>query len=463
MPHTMLLDAAVPTGHGPDDRPIPGFRPRTLIGLRWFATGGQLLVAMVVAFGLGFDLPLLPLVVTVALGVWANIYTVLTYKRGEPMTQTAIIGHLIFDTLQISAVLFLTGGIQNPFVVWLIMPAMLASSSLPRPRAGALLGLVIACLTVLALVHYPMPWSSVGGLDIPGIYDFGLWLAMVLAVGFTGAYAHGVATEQAKLAKALAATQAASARAERLTALDGLAAAAAHELGTPLGTIQITAREMERELDGELKDDAALLISQTQRCQAILQRLSANGQNGDAVHDVMSLDGLLREAAKPFLDGGPTGDGPAVRFIMDPSSQGAMPARLRRVPEAIYGLRNLVENAAKFAKTDVLVEASWCENFLTVQVGDDGPGFPAQILSRLGEPYPREHAKVGSGKRAGLGLGFFIAKTLLERTGAVVEYGNDDRAGRGAFVKVIWPVANLTKRPSSKTQTRPIETASVPA
>ena len=481
MPHAMFLDAALPSAgeHGPDARPIPAFKLRTLVGMRWFATGGQAAVIGLVAFGLGYPVPLLALVTVVAAGVWANLYTVFSRAPGRPMTQAEIIGHLCFDTLQISAVLFLTGGIQNPFVVWLVMPAMLAASSLPRRWAGAVLGWVASCLTVLALVHYPLPWSSEDGFAMPGIYDFGVWLAMVLAVGFTAAYAHGVATEQAKLAGALAATQAAIAREERLSALDGLAAAAAHELGTPLGTIQVVAREMERELDGDLKEDAGLLISQTQRCQAILQRLSAAGQSGDAVHAVMSLDDLLREAAKPFLDGGATGDGPAVRIRMDPHAEGPMPDQLRRVPEAIYGVRNLIENAAKFARSEVRVEASWDARFLTVRVADDGPGFPPDVLARLGEPYPRERAAKGGAKpggkaglsskpglspKAGLGLGFFIAKTLLERTGARLTYGNrkGGDAARGAFVEVVWPVANLARRPSSRGTTRPIETAPMP-
>ena len=462
MPHAMTLEAA-PSGEANPGQPIPGFRLRTLVGMRWFATGGQAAVIGLVAFGLGYPVPLLALVTAVAAGVWANLYTVFARRPGQAMTQNEIIGHLGFDTLQISAVLFLTGGIQNPFVVWLVMPAMLAAASLPKRLAALVLGWVVLCLTVLALVHYPLPWSAPGGLAIPGIYDLGVWLAMVLAVGFTAAYAHGVATEQAKLAQALAATQAAISREERLSALDGLAAAAAHELGTPLGTIQVTAREMERELDGELREDAQLVVSQTQRCQAILQRLSAAGEAGDAVHAVMSLGDMLREAAKPFLDGGPGGDGPRVTIRMDPRAEGPMPARLRRVPEAIYGVRNLIENAAKFASAEVRVEASWDARFLSVRVSDDGPGFPGEVLARLGEPYPRERAQRGADKKAGLGLGFFIAKTLLERTGARLTYGNQAPQAGGAFVEVVWPVANLHKRPSSKGKTRPIETAPLPA
>ncbi|MBB4658052.1 ActS/PrrB/RegB family redox-sensitive histidine kinase [Parvularcula dongshanensis] len=442
-------------------RPLPAFRLRTLIGMRWFASIGQVLVVALVAFGFGYPLPLGPLLAVIAVGVWVNLYTQFTRKPGTPLTEGGILLHLGIDTLQISSVLFLTGGIQNPFAVWLIMPAMLAASSLPRARAAVTVGLVIACLTVLALLHYPLPWRTAEGFALPPVYRLGLWFALTMAVGFTASYAHGVAREQAKLAAALATMQTSLAREERLAALDGLAAAAAHELGTPLGTIQVTAREMERELEGDLKEDAALLISQTQRCQTILRRLSSAGTTGDAVHSVLSLDALLREAAAPFLDA----PGPRIDFRLDPDSGAPLPERLRRRPEVIYGLRNILENAVKFARGTVTVEASWSDRFLTVTVTDDGPGFPDGMLSRLGEPYPRADAprlrteRAGADK-AGLGLGFFIAKTLLERTGASLTHDNRPAGeGGGARVRVVWPLANLVMRPTSRGETRPIEAA----
>ena len=453
MSFAMLQSAAPPL-------PLSGVRLRTLIGLRWFAVLGQLLVAVVVTFGFGFALPLGPLLAVIAAGVWVNTYAVLTRRPGRPMTDGAIMGHLAFDTLQISGVLFLTGGVQNPFVVWLVMPAMLAAASLSWRKAGVILALVGLCLTGLAIVHEPLPWRE-AGFDLPRIYNLGLWVAMMLAVGFTASYAHGVAVAQARLATALAATQAALAKEERLSALDGLAAAAAHELGTPLGTIQVTAREMERELDGDLKEDAALLISQTQRCQAILRRLSSQGEAGDAVHQLLSLDDLLRAAAEPFLDGGATGQGPEIAFRLDPDSEGAVPARLVRRQEVIYGLRNVIENAAKYARSRVLLEARWCERFLTVRVSDDGPGFASDVLRRLGEPYPRaEGLALREAKpdgKGGLGLGFFIAKTLLERSGAQLAYGNNEGRGQGAYVEITWPIASLAPAPGPRAPARPME------
>ena len=427
----------------------PGFespgilRQGTLTGLRWFATFGQFAVLIAVKFGFGFELPLGPVLMAIAAGVWVNLYATFTFSPAKPLSHREIIGFLCFDTVQISSVLFLTGGIQNPFTLWLIMQSMLAASSLPLRKAAIVIAFVSLCITIIAVWHMPLPWRTAEGFELPRVYNVGLWGAVMLGVAFTAAYASRLAMEHVKLNAALNATQLALSREERLTALDGLAAAAAHELGTPLGTIQVTAREMERELpDGPLKEDASLLISQTQRCQSILKRLGQAGQAGDAVHSVISLDTLLKEAARPFSEV----PGKRIEFRFDPES-GTIPDRLERLPEVIYGLRNLIENAQKYAREVVSVSASWTENELEVKISDDGPGIPHETMMRLGEPYPRVPKGQSDGK-GGLGLGFFIAKTLLERTGAALDFGNHKQQA-GAWVAVKWPLAKLQERAKS--------------
>ncbi|NNU15750.1 ActS/PrrB/RegB family redox-sensitive histidine kinase [Parvularcula sp. ZS-1/3] len=422
-------------------------RQGTLTGLRWFAVIGQMVVLVTVHFGFGFELPLAPVLLAVAAAVWINLYATLSFSPARPLSHREIVAFLSFDTLQISAILFLTGGVQNPFALWLIMQAMLAASSVPRRMALGVIALVVACYTVLSIWHYPLPWRTEDGFSLPQIYNIGIWIALVMGVGFTSAYAYRVARERTKLTEALSATQMALSREERLTALDGLAAAAAHELGTPLGTIQVTAREMERELpDGPLKEDASLLISQTQRCQRILQRLSEAGQAGDMVHNVISLDALLREAARPFMQD----EEDRVSFRFDPES-GALPEKLQRRPEIIYGLRNLIENANKYASSHVEISAMWRDGQLDVTISDDGPGIPHETMMRLGEPYPGSSGRRENAK-GGLGLGFFIAKTLLERTGGVLRFGNNqDRTG--AWVTVSWPLAELSEGTKSRENT----------
>ncbi|GGY46604.1 ActS/PrrB/RegB family redox-sensitive histidine kinase [Parvularcula lutaonensis] len=426
-------------------------RQGTLTGLRWFAILGQLIVLVVVKFGFGFEMPLGGILLAIAAGVVVNLYATLSFSPAQPMKPTEVTAYLCFDTLQIATILYFTGGIQNPFALWLIMQAMLAASSLRLRHAAIVIGLVVACYTFLALWHMPLPWTTTDGFAVPQVYNLGLWIALVMGVAFTSAYAWRVTQERVKLAQALTATQMALSREERLTALDGLAAAAAHELGTPLGTIQVTAREMERELpEGPLKEDAALLISQTQRCQRILRRLSEAGQAGDAVHNVISLDSLLREAARPFIES----PGKAIEFSFDPES-GPLPERLQRQPEIIYGLRNLIENATKYAESRVDISAAWRDGRLEVKISDDGPGIPNETMLRLGEPYPRSPAKHSDGK-GGLGLGFFIAKTLLERTGGALRFGNNT-GRKGAWVAVSWPLAKLTENPKSVPDVSPRE------
>lgn len=418
-------------------------RQGTLTSLRWFAAAGQLAVLIAVKFVFGFEIPLGPVLVVIAAGVWLNLYATFAFSPARPLRPHEVVFSLMVDTAQISAILFLTGGIQNPFALWLIMQAMLAASSLNIRLAAVVIGFVIVCITVLTFVHYPLPWRTEDGFNFPFIYKIGVWSALMLGVGFTSAYAYRVAIERTKLDRALTATQLALSREERLSALDGLAAAAAHELGTPLATIQVTAREMERELpDGPLKEDALLLISQTQRCQTILQRLSQAGDSGDAVHNVISLDGMLREAARPFMEPGDK----LIEFRFDPES-GALPEDLRRRPEVIYGLRNLIENASKYASKTVDIGASWTDKTVEVVIADDGPGIPADTLMRLGEPYPRPSLRTGDDK-GGLGLGFFIAKTLLDRTGASLTFGNQ-QSKPGAWVAISWPLAKLREKPTS--------------
>jgi two-component system sensor histidine kinase RegB len=430
--------------------PVPNrrvMRSRTLIRLRWFAIVGQIVVTLVVRLGFGYELPVGALLLAVAAAVIFNLYQILSMPRSHALTPRELTAALVFDTAQISTVLFLTGGIQNPFAVWLVLPTMLAAYALSVRYASVVFVAVILALTLISVFHYPLPWTEVGALKMPWIFNLGTWLALVMGAIFTTFYAYQMTVEQLKLTSALDAAQRVLAREERLTALGGLAAAAAHELGTPLATIQVTAREMERELqDPALKEDAKLLISQTQRCQAILRRLADIGDGGDARHSILSLDEILREAAKPFLNQTDV----HVELRLDPTSATRPPERLQRLPAVIYGLRTLIENAVKFAGNTLVVEARWDTKLVSVVIEDDGPGFPAEILDRLGEPFSRRESSRAQPAKAGLGLGFFIAKTLLERTGARLVFGNGRQLG-GAWVEVTWPLANLRAAPISKT------------
>ncbi len=444
MPANLDARAAMNALRGP-------VRLRTLTTLRWLAVGGQTLAIAGVHFGIGFQTPLGLCIMAIAASAWLNLFTALRFSPQRFLTDREAAAYIAYDIVQLCALLALTGGLLNPFSALIIAPVMIAASFLTLRYTILIASLALAGVGVLALYHMPLPWRPGETLDLAPIYKFGVWAALSFSVMFFAAYAHRIAAESAQMRSALAATQLVLEREQRLSALGGLAAAAAHELGTPLATIQLTAREMQRELEDDeaLGEDAALLVEQAKRCREILGRLSQHGEAGDAIHDRIDVVGLLKEAAAPFVEK-PTG--PDIRIETE-SGDGAPEPLLRRRPEIVYGLRNFIENAVGFARSDVRIAAVWTGTQLDIAIEDDGPGFSAEVLARLGEPYvsSRFAARRTDGPRAastrtgGMGLGFFIAKSLLERTGAAISWANRD--GRGAQVGISWAISEIAAEP----------------
>ena len=446
MPHaTADSQAAMNTLRGP-------VRLRTLTALRWLAVAGQTLAIVIVHFALGFPTPLGLCLGAIAASAWLNLFTVLRFSPQRILSEREAAGFIAFDIIQLCALLFFTGGVQNPFSALIIAPVTIAASVMPLRYTIAIAALAIAGVSLIAIHYMPMPWIPGEALELAPVYKAGVWAALSFSIAFFAAYAHRIAAESAKMRSALAATQIVLAREQRLAALGGLAAAAAHELGTPLATIQVTAKEMLREIkrqhdeDEELIEDAALLVSQAERCRDILSRLSKHGDAGDAMHDRLSVSSLLREAAEPYLD---QAGGPIIR-IETKNLNGTAEPMLRRRPEIIFGLRNFIENAAGFACGEVRVSASWDADKLSIEVQDDGPGFAPDILLRLGEPYVSARAgQRAQTSKSGLGLGFFIAKTLIEGTGARVNFDNrrwdaDTDRRSGAWVGAVWSLEALS-------------------
>jgi two-component system sensor histidine kinase RegB len=417
-------------------------RIRTLTTLRWLAVGGQISAILVVHFVFGFPVELGLCLGAIAASVWLNIFVALRFSPQRFLSDSETTAYIAFDILQLCVLLFLTGGLQNPFAVLILAPVTIAASVLPLRQTILIAVLAIAGVGVLGVAHLPLPWRAGESLVFPPLINAGAWVALSFGVAFFAAYAHRIALEAAQMRSALAASQLVLAREERLAALGGLAAAAAHELGTPLATIQLTAKEMANELKGEglLEEDARLLVEQAQRCREILGRLSKGGAEADAMMDRIGLDLLLKEAAAPFVD---ARSGPAVIFEMR-GLPGEEPPVMRRRPEIIYGLRNIIENAVAYGRSKVLVSADWSGADIEIEVHDDGRGFASDILGRLGEPYLGRRARGGAARSGGMGLGFFIAKTLLERTGADIVFDNrpwPEGGEAGAWVAVRWPRA----------------------
>ncbi|MGC1743432.1 MAG: ActS/PrrB/RegB family redox-sensitive histidine kinase [Pseudolabrys sp.] len=415
--------------------PHRNVRLDTLVRLRWLAIIGQSTAVLVVYYGFDFDLPIYACIAAIILAAWLNVALRLRFHMTQRLEPDRAAWLLAFDIAELAVLLFLTGGLQNPFAFLFLGPVLLSATALP-PRFTLMLGgFAVACATVLVFVHYPLPWDSEDPLQLPPIYMMGVWMCILLAIGFIGVYAWQITEESRQLSDALAATELVLAREQHLSQLDGLAAAAAHELGTPLSTISVIARELERAIaaDAPHGDDVRLLREQAKRCRDILAKLTELSAGGEPF-DRMRLTALIEEVVAPHRNFGVTID------VITPSDRAAEPVGARN-PAILYGLGNLLENAIDFAHDRVLVDAKWDEDSVAVTISDDGPGFAPEILTRIGEPYVtsrRHHLNDTGEEPKGLGLGFFIAKTLLERSGATLSFENRAIPERGAVVGLHW-------------------------
>ena len=415
------------------NHPRRNVRLDTLVRLRWLAVIGQTTAVLVVYFGLEFELPLWACLAVIALSAWLNIALRLRFHMTQRLEPDRAAWLLAFDVAELAVLLYLTGGLQNPFAFLFLAPVLLSATALP-PRFTVILGVfAIACATVLVFTHYPLPWDPDDPLILPPIFMFGVWLSILLAIGFIGVYAWQITEESRQLSDALAATELVLAREQHLSQLDGLAAAAAHELGTPLSTISVIAKELENAIPAEAPhgDDVRLLREQAKRCRDILSKITQLSASGEPF-DRMPLAALMEEVAAPYRNFGVRID---ARITGDASPEPVV----ARNPAVLYGLGNLVENAVDFAGAIVSLAANWTEDNVEISITDDGPGFAPEIIARIGEPYVTSRPDLDKEDQpSGLGLGFFIAKTLLERAGATLSFENRKFPQHGAVVFIRW-------------------------
>ncbi len=407
----------------------------TLVRLRWLAVGGQTAALLIVHIGLGYPLPIGIAFSLVAFSAWLNVFLKIHSPASLRLSRRAATLQLTYDILQMSGLLFLTGGLGNPFAFLLIAPVMVSATALSARNTIILGTVATVCASLLAVFHLPLPWPGGSGFRMPVVYSIGVWVALVSTLGFMAIYAFRVADEARQLADALAATELVLAKEQHLNALDGLATAAAHELGTPLATIFLAAKELSDELQPEdpRAEDIALIRSQSERCRDILRKLTSLSSDEDKTFQSMALSQLLEDVVDPHRGFG-------VEIAVSASGNGPEPIGSRNAAIR-YGLGNLLENAIDFAETIVEVTATWDTENVSISIRDDGSGFALEVLSKLGDPY----VSVRSGRTArkesggGLGLGFFIAKTLLERTGAKLFLENRAPPEHGAHIRVTWP------------------------
>jgi len=420
-------------------------RLRTLIVIRWVAIIGQAITLLVVNFGLRYPVPLLPALATVAVSAVINFWAAIGRRSPERLGDRAAAVYLAYDLLQLGILLYLTGGLHNPFAVLVLAPVIISATVLSRVSTMALSALALAIVIVLALVHLPLPWADQSFALAP-LFIFGLASALGLSVVFIAGYVFSVAEEARRMSGALAASYLALDREQRVSALGALAAAAAHRLGSPLGTIAVVAKELARDLPPESphRADVELLLSESERCRTILTELSTRPEAGEPLQR-MPLAALVETAAAPYR-------AERVRLIIDASAEPGSEAARQPAPQAphspelVHGLGNLLQNAIEFARSEVRVTVRWSERRVSLKIRDDGPGFAPGLLDHLGEPYlsgGENQGRIGSGEP--MGLGVFIAQTLLGRTGAQLSFGNGQDSG--AEVTIAWNRSALESEP----------------
>ena len=410
---------------------------RRVVLIRWVAIAGQAVTLLSVHFAFDFRLPLLPALLIVGCSVVLNLLIMLFRRTATRLGEREAAVFLGYDLVQLGFLLYLTGGLENPFAILILAPVTVAATALSQHPVIALAVFAVAVISVLAVWHLRLPWQAdTPPLVFPTALVFGLWTALVLATVFIAGYAWSVAEEGRRLRDAVAATQLALAREQRVSAVGALAAAAAHELGSPLATIAVVAKELVHELPAGSPhaEDAQLLLSQSERCREILAQLAHHPDEegeGASPYTRLPISALVEAAGALYHD-------PRVRLIFATTGEAAADEPLvRRSPEIMHGINNLIQNAVQFARREVSVTTYWDQRQVSVEIADDGPGFPANLLGRLGEPYLSTRA----GASNHMGLGIFIAQSLLERSGADLAF--DNLIEGGAHVVISWKRANL--------------------
>ncbi|MVA54449.1 ActS/PrrB/RegB family redox-sensitive histidine kinase, partial [Agrobacterium vitis] len=357
-------------------------RLETLVRLRWLAVAGQTITLAIVALVLQFPMPVLAAAILIGALAVVNFLLQLAFpstQRLEPIWTLAI---LALDLCQMGALLFITGGLANPFAPLICVPVIVVFASQPLRHSMALLGLAMICISVQAFTPFPLPWYA-DYIDRGGpVMLVAIWCSIVSMTAFAAFYAYRVSKEANLLADALAATELVLQKEKHLSQLDGLAAAAAHELGTPLATISVVAKEMERELgkDPRFGEDVQLLRSQSERCRDILKRLTTLSAEDEAHMRQLPLSSLIEEVIAPHRDFG-------IKLTVVEVSERASEPVGNRNPGILYGLGNLIENALDYARDQVIVTVEHDNRHVTIIIEDDGEGFAPDILLRIGEPY----------------------------------------------------------------------------
>ncbi|WP_420818857.1 sensor histidine kinase RegB [Oceaniglobus ichthyenteri] len=427
-------------------------RLRTLVYLRSVAAAGQAAALIVAAYVFDFSLEMGWCFLAIGASVVSNLVGLFVFPENKRLSEREMVALLLFDITQLAVLLFLTGGLNNPFALLILAPVTISATALQRRSTVLVSAVAMLAITCVAIWHVPLTTNTGFVLVMPDIFVFGFWIAVIIGIVFLAAYARRVTSEVNAMADALVATQLALSREQKLTDLGGVVAATAHELGTPLATIKLVSSEMIDEInDPDLRDDIMLIAQQADRCRDILRSMGRAGK--DDLHMRSAPVGtVVQEAAEPHDARGKT-----IIYDISPIENGTpTQPEIQRRPEIIHGLRNLVQNAVDFARTTVWIDIHWSHDTIRIRIADDGPGYPAHVMPRLGDPFLRPRSSDSHAKRRpqydGMGLGLFIAKTLLERSGAELSFANGHdpltrnmapAARSGAIVESVWNLNDI--------------------
>jgi two-component system, sensor histidine kinase RegB len=410
---------------------------KTLVILRWIAIIGQYISISIVYFVLNFELPFFYCSIVILLGIISNCYLQFLVKENQ-LSNIKSFSYLLYDLIQLSLLLFFTGGVTNPFVVLLIIPAIVSSTFLNIRSALNLLIITIAILIILTIYYLPLPHKLIEELHFHALdyYLYAVPLAIIIGLVFLTYFGIRFGVESRKRTEALNRLELILAKEHELESIGLQAAAAAHSLGTPLSTITVVAKELEKEIgqNPEYSKDINLLLSQTKRCSEILKNLSQDQFKEDNFLSNIKIGNLLEEVVRSFSE-------ISTKKILLIQKQNELDPNIDRTLEIAYGLRNFIGNAAKYSNSIVEINLKSNDTITEVKVSDDGPGFSEDVKDLLGEPYIRSKNKIISSK-SGLGLGTFIGKTLLERMKANVQFGRSTKLN-GAMVTIKWRTKDL--------------------
>jgi two-component system sensor histidine kinase RegB len=405
--------------------------PHAIFVIRWVAVAGQLAALLFTHSILKFELPLLPAIAVIGSSAIVNVYHIHAAQRRR-LYQQANFLELGFDVIQIAALLYLTGGLLNPFSILILAPVVVSAAVLRQKSTLLLVGLVAVSVSFLAVSYHPLDWDQ--PVDFPTLYLAGLWLALIISSCFIGGYTWWVASSARRISSALADAKLALVKEQQSRALGALATSAAHKLGSPLNTITVVAHELSREIkpDDSIYEDVKLLCAEIERCRVILSEIDSHmSLKSLDIEAPESITTLIEEIIYSRLS--PT----QTNFKLVYNRAKSIPA-VRRRPELVHALENLLQNADEFSAHDVMVNIEWTAIDLHISITDDGPGYTRATLARAGQPWNSTRA----GQEEHRGLGLFIARSLLESIGGSISFANDHLGG--GKVGIILPRESIS-------------------